>query len=101
MTDKENEALQFLLSTLVYRLQDLAIKYKAFKQASPEPEDERMRIILESAEFVQMRQKTNQLRNQAVQAVRTQNLDQVSELLGELAGELGLAQFDSRKGQTL
>ena|ERR1035441_6663397 len=92
MNQDETRVIAFLLANLIHRLQDSALQYKALHRAVATPDDQKMRAILASAEFVELRQKSIEIRKQVVQAARDQKFDLIPGLLGDLAGELGLAQ---------
>jgi hypothetical protein len=94
MNQDDTKVVAFLLANLIHRLQDSAIRYKAILRAVDPPDDQKVRAILDGPEFVALRSKSIEIRKQVVQAARDQKFDQIPGLLGDLAGELGLAQTD-------
>ena len=101
MTSDQTKLIAFLLENLIRRLQVSAIQYKALQQLIGTPDNWAMKAVLESPEFVTLRQKSTDLRKQVTQAVHDQKLHQIPGLLEDLAGELGLAPTDSRLERTL
>jgi hypothetical protein len=88
MTEDESKAIQFVISTLMHRLEDLALLYRAATEILSPSEIQGLRAIQQTPSFAELRSRSIERRKRVIEAVQNQTLDQLAESLGDFLGAL-------------